>query len=173
VDAGLAVPRRKGAQRVEELYDEHMAPAVRFAYLVSGDEALAQDLAHDAFLKVASKLARLRSPEAFGAYLRSAILNGCRSHWRKTQRERVRLETVAATLPPAVSLPDVGTVDEMRQALAALPPRRRVAVVLRYYEDMSERQTADVMGCSVSAVKALVGRGLEQLRAILEGDPGE
>ncbi|MDQ3982361.1 MAG: RNA polymerase sigma factor, partial [Actinomycetota bacterium] len=54
--------------RVEELYDAHMPAAVRFAYLVSGDAELAQDLAHDAFLRVSSRLGALRSPEAFRAY---------------------------------------------------------------------------------------------------------
>lgn len=156
--------------RVEELYDAHMPAAVRFAYLVSGDAELAQDLAHDAFLRVASRLGALRSPDAFRAYLRSAILNGYRSHRRSRQRERARLELASAGAAPAASLPDVDTADEIGRALAALSPRRRAAIVLRYYEDMTERQTAEVLGCSVSAVKALVGRGLRQLRTTLEGE---
>ena len=156
--------------RVEELYDAHMPAAIRFAYLVSGDAELAQDLAHDAFLRVASRLGALRSQDAFRSYLRTAVLNGYRSHWRSSERERARLETAAVTQPAAATMPDVAAADEIRRALAELSPRRRAAVVLRYYEDLTERQTAEVLGCSVGAVKALVGRGLRQLRTTLEGD---
>ena len=156
--------------RVEELYDAHMPAAVRFAYLVSGDAELAQDLAHDAFLRVASRLGALRSQDSFRAYLRTAILNGYRSHWRRAERERTRLATAAATQPTSATLPDIAGADEIRRALAELSPRRRAAVVLRYFEDLTERQTAEVLGCSLGAVKALVGRGLQQLRTSLEGD---
>lgn len=156
--------------RIEELYDAHLPAAVRFAYLVSGDAELAQDLAHDAFIRVASRLSALRSQDAFRSYLRTAILNGYRSHWRRAERERARVETVAATQPAAATMPDVAGADEIGRALAELSPRRRAAVVLRYFEDLTERQTAEVLGCSVGAVKALVGRGLRQLRTSLEGD---
>lgn len=169
MEAVVRSPGRRSAQ-VEELYDAHMPGAVRFAYLVSGDADLAQDLAHDAFLRVASKLAALRSQESFRSYLRTAILNGYRSHWRRTERERARLEKVAVTQPPSASIPDVAAADEIRSALAELSPRRRAAVVLRYFEDLTERQTAEVMGCSVGAVKALVARGLRQLRTSMEGE---
>lgn len=165
---GAGARRRGSAAKLTELYDAHLGPAVRFAYLISGDATLAQDLAHDAFIRVASKLGTLRSPDNVGAYLRTTIVNGYRTHLRKRKREQ---SYVAGHGTDAVSeMPDVDTRREVRRALDLLPPRRRAAVVLRYYEDMTERQTAEVLGCSVPAVKALVARGLETLRTALEGE---
>lgn len=170
----VAMRSRRGAlSKVTALYDAHMPSAVRFAYLVSGDEALAQDLAHDAFIRVTSKLGTLRSPDKVGPYLRTAIVNAYRSHLRRLQRERTYLARERGRRPVEAELPDVATRQEIRRALDLLSPRRRAAVVLRYYEDMTERETADVLGCSVPAVKALVARGLETLRQTLEGDRDE
>ena len=167
----MTTGKRRMSRRVAELYDAHIAGAVRFAYLVSGDESLAQDLAHDAFIRVTAKLGTLRSPDKVGPYLRTAIVNAHRTHLRKLQRERRYLSTARDDGSRRSEQPDVGARQEMTKALDLLPPRRRAAIVLRYYEDMTERQTADVLGCSVPAVKALVARGLETLRAALEGDP--
>lgn len=169
-EAIVTRPRRRGTNaKVGSLYDAHIAGAVRFAYLVCGDQALAQDLAHDAFIRVTSKLGTLRSPDKVGPYLRTAIVNGYRSHLRKAQRERRYVDAAHAGAANPAEQPDVATRYEVRDALQLLPPRRRAAVVLRYFEDMTEQQTADVLGCSVSAVKALVARGLTTLRAALEG----
>lgn len=164
----IAPGRRRTSEVVGALYDTHIAGALRFAYLVCGDASLAQDLAHDAFIRVTSKLGALRSPDKLGPYLRTAIVNGYRSHLRKVQRERRYLERAQKARP--AEQPDATTRREVRDALQLLPPRRRAAVVLRYYEDMTEQQTADVLGCSVPAVKALVARGLETLRGALEGE---
>lgn len=160
--------RRRTSDKVADLYDAHIPGAVRFAYLLCGDAGLAQDLAHDAFIRVTSKVGTLRSPDDVRPYLRTAVLNGYRSYLRKRERERRYVET---TRPPdRVEQPDVATRQDIREALQQLPPRRRAAVVLRYYEDMTERQAAEVLGCTVPAVKALVARGLETLRATLGGD---
>lgn len=170
-DALAAQPGRgRTAQKVGALYDAHITGAVRFAYLVCGDRALAQDLAHDAFIRVAAKVGALRSPDKVGPYLRTAIVNAYRTHLRKLQRERRYLASASAGAEGPDEQPDVATRDEVRNALQQLPPRRRAAVVLRYFEDMTEQQTADVLGCTVPAVKALVARGLETLRAALEGE---
>jgi RNA polymerase sigma-70 factor (sigma-E family) len=169
VSIELVVGRTRKLARIEDLYDAHMTSAVRFAYLISGDEHLAQDLAHDGFLQASSKLGALRSPENFPAYLRSAIFNGYRSHFRKQRRERAYITRNRPGIPHPVEGPDFDTRDEIKRALTGLPSRRRAAVILRYYEDMTEQQTAEVLGCSVGAVKALVARGLTQLRAALEG----
>jgi RNA polymerase sigma factor (sigma-70 family) len=68
------------------------------------------------------------------------------------------------------SQPDVGAREDLWRALGTLPARQRAALVLRYYEDLSERETADVLGCSVAAVKSLVARGGEALRERIEGE---
>jgi RNA polymerase sigma factor (sigma-70 family) len=66
--------------------------------------------------------------------------------------------------------PDVGVREDLWRALATLPPRQRAALVLRYYEDLSEHDAAQVLGCSVAALKSLVARGSETLRELIRGE---
>src|SRR4051794_1566428 len=67
---------------VEALYREHVPGARRLAYLLTGNRELAEDLVHDAFIRAAGRLRQIREPEAFGAYLRRAVVNAVRSHYR-------------------------------------------------------------------------------------------
>ena len=148
--------------RLAELYRRYAPDAARLAYLLTGDRALAEDLAQDAFVRMYSRFRDLRNPDAFPWYLRRTVINLTRSHFRreKVARAYVRGESNA----PARSEPELGTREEMWQALLELPERQRAAIVLRYYEDLSEKETADVLGCPVGTVKSLVSRGLERLR---------
>jgi RNA polymerase sigma factor (sigma-70 family) len=94
------------------------------------------------------------------------VVNLARSHFRRRRVERAYLEREG----PAVVEPpeqDPGARDEMWQALQRLRARQRAALVLRFYEDLTEAQTAEVLGCAVGTVKSLVSRGLEQLRTDL------
>jgi RNA polymerase sigma-70 factor (sigma-E family) len=152
------------AGRLEELYSRHSPAAMRLAYFLTGDRELAVDLVQDAFVRVAGRFRHLREPDAFDAYLRRTIVNLFSSHLRRLRLERRALERqVAAGRPPHREV-DFAEQDAMWSALRTLQPRQRAAVVLRYYEDLSERETADVLGCSVGAAKQLVKRGLTALR---------
>lgn len=155
--------------RLEALYSEHIDYAVRLAYLMTGDRLQAQDIAQDAFVKIAGRFRDLRDPAAFPAYLRTTVLNLARSHLRRlrTQRAYLEQERSGARSAPAPHEPEGN--DELWQALQELTHRQRAAVVLRYYEDLSEAQTAEVLGCSLSAVKSLVSRGLQDLRGQIGG----
>ena len=151
--------------RFAELYSTHALGAVRLAYLLTGDRELAEDLTQDAFIKVVGRFHDLRNRDAFGAYLRTAIVNLVRSHFRRIKLERKHLAAERGRAHAAtVDVPDLGTRDELRVALLRLPVRQRAAVVLRYFEDLSEQQAGDVLGCSAAAVKALVARAMETLR---------
>ena len=153
--------------RLETLYAAHAPDAARLAYLLTGDRALAEDLTQEAFVRMFGRFRDLRNPEAFGAYLRKTVVNLSKSHFRRKSVERTYLEK-ESRLPNA---PGPAAPDEMWDALRALRPRQRAAIVLRYYEDLSEAQTADVLGCAVGTVKSLVARGLQQLRAgLTEGE---
>lgn len=154
--------------RLETLYDVHFRSALRVAYLLTGDPHLAEDLAQDAFVKVAGRFHDLRSADAFGAYLRRTVVNLSHGYFRRLKVERSYLDRERARARRAdVSLPDIEGRDEVVAALAKLPARQRAAVVLRYLEDLSERQTADVMDCSVGAVKSMVNRAMTALRGSL------
>jgi RNA polymerase sigma factor (sigma-70 family) len=158
--------------RLEDLYVRHVPEATRLAFLMTRDAALAEDLAQDAFIKVAGRLRHLRTPEAFGAYLRRTVVNLCISHHRHqkvarayTEGERAR----SAGREGATGLPDVETNDELKTALAELPDRQRAAIVLRFYADLTEDQTAQALRCSTGAARALVFRAMETLRARIGG----
>jgi RNA polymerase sigma factor (sigma-70 family) len=154
---------------LEALYHSHASGAVRLAYLLTGDAGLAQDVAHEAFVRVGAKLFGLRNPEYARAYLYKTTVNLCRERFRRQRSERAATERLRAGTT-VVQPPDVGDRDELWRALLRLPVRQRSALFFRYYEDLSEAGAADALGCSVSAVKSLVNRGLKELRAQLEGE---
>ncbi len=149
-----------------DLYVRHAPEALRLAYLLTGNRGLAEDLVQDAFVRVAGRMLHLRSPDGFHAYLRTTVVNLSRSHYRRRAVERRYAEQQPR--PDAVQAHDLSEKDRMRAALMALPIRQRTAVVLRYYEDLSEAQTAELMRCRPSAVKSLVARAMTTLRVSVE-----
>jgi RNA polymerase sigma-70 factor (sigma-E family) len=151
------------AGRLGELYRRHAADAARLAYLVTGDRALAEDLVQEAFVRLYGRFRDLRNPDAFEIYLRRTVVNLARSHFRRRKVERKHAPSLAAE--PSGELPDLGERDELWSVLQSLPERQRTAIVLRFYEDLSEASTAEVMNCPVGTVKSLVSRGLQRLRA--------
>jgi RNA polymerase sigma-70 factor (sigma-E family) len=156
--------------RLERLYAEHAPRAGRLAYLLTGDGELAKDLAQEAFARLIARLGTLRDPAAVDAYLRQSVLNLCRKHWRRLGRERefVRREG-PAIVRRTVGCPDIADREVLWLALGRLPHRQRAALVLRFFEDLTERQTAESLGCPVGTVKSLVSRGLEALREEMRG----
>jgi RNA polymerase sigma-70 factor (sigma-E family) len=153
--------------RFADLYEQYSPEAFRFAYLLVGDRATAEDLTQDAFVKVYGRWQDLRRPESFRAYLRRAIVNHAYSHLRSVRRERARDRRV--NTPVTTELPDISARHDLNQAMAGLPIRQRAALVLRYYEDCTESQVADVLACSPAAAKALIARGIRALRdSVLE-----
>lgn len=151
--------------RLEDLYERHVGAGMRLAYLLTGNRQQAEDLVQEAFVRCVGRFRHLRLPDAFDAYLRRTIVNLHTSGLRRRRLERAWLarERVEAAHGTA-TLPDVGGRHDLWGALARIPARQRAALVLRYYEDLSERETANVLGCSVAAVKSLVARGSAALR---------
>jgi RNA polymerase sigma-70 factor (sigma-E family) len=138
--------------------------------LLTRDPHLAQDIVQDAFVRAFGRFGHLRHAGAFSSYLRKIVINLARDHFRHRAIERLAIERVAsvheATAPPADQL---GERDAMWEALLALPYRQRAVLVLRYYEDLTEAQTAELLDCSVSAVKSLANRAMKSLRVTVEG----
>lgn len=154
--------------RVTELYRAHLPGATRLAYLLTGDRAAAEDVAQEAFLRVAARIGALRDEAAFGAYLHRAVVNRVRNRARRLKLERAHVADVATA---AYDLPDVATRDRLWTALLRLPHRQRAALVLRYYLDLSEADIAERLGCRPGTVKSAVARGLAALRTDLSTDP--
>jgi RNA polymerase sigma-70 factor (sigma-E family) len=156
---------------IDELYARHIGAGVRLAFLLTGDRPHAEDLAQEAFVRCVGRFRHLRRPDAFESYFRRAIVNLHTSGLRRRRLERAWLAREGASSAARVSTqPDVGAREDLWRALGTLPPRQRAALVLRYYEDLSEHDTAQVLGCSVAAVKSLVARGSGTLRELIRGE---
>ena len=141
------------------------SPALlRTAYLLTGSRTDAEDLLQTALAKTYLAWDRIREREAVDGYVRRVMVNTQTSFWRRRRVDE----------RPTAELPEHGTGrdetadldlhDALWTALAALPKRQRAMVVLRYYEDLSEAETARVMGVSVGTVKSTTSRALAKLR---------
>lgn len=136
---------------------------VRTAYLLTGDHHEAEDLVQSTLAKVYLGWPRIRRLDVPEAYVQRALVNNNLSRFRK--RRVVHLLT--PLLPERARADPHSPVEDralLMAALAALPPRQRAVVVLRYWEDLSEQQVADILGCSPGNVKSQASRGLRKLR---------
>jgi RNA polymerase sigma-70 factor (sigma-E family) len=148
------------------------SPALlRTAYLITGNRADAEDLLQTSFAKTYLAWSRLRDRESNDAYLRRVLATTRTSSWRRH-----------LTVTPVEHMPerpgrdatgDRDIQDALWAALPGLPAKMRAAVVLRYYEDLSEAEVADVLGCSVGTIKSQIAHALAKLRddAGLRDDP--
>ncbi|WP_141578957.1 SigE family RNA polymerase sigma factor [Actinomadura sp. WMMA1423] len=136
---------------------------IRTAYVLTGDQHAAEDLLQNALAKTAARWRHVSdNPEA---YVRRAMYNEQVSRWRWRGRE-----AVVAEPPDHPSRgPDVDLRLTLERALLALPPRKRAVLVLRYYEDLPEREVAEIMGCSVGTVRSQTHRAIARLRELAPG----
>ncbi|MET9069281.1 SigE family RNA polymerase sigma factor [Streptosporangium sandarakinum] len=150
-----------------ELVAGHQRALVRTAYLLTGAARQAGDLLRSVLLKMLGRWSRLSRVEHPEAYAPKALVNR-RISWR---RRRVRSELPTAELPDRSYSSEDSTVVRlvMRRALMRLPPRQRAVIVLRYYEDRTERETAELMSCSIGAVKSQAHYALARLRELAPG----
>src|SRR5262245_49433080 len=119
------------SDRFAALYAEHAPDALRFAYLLTGERELAEDLVQDAFIKVMGRFGDLRRQDAFAAYLRKTIVNLSYGTFRHRRVERCYLSRQRRYVGPPPSATGPEHDDELWNRLNGLPPRQRVALVLR------------------------------------------
>lgn len=139
----------------------------RAAYLMVGDVGLAQDLVQEALTKTYVAWPRLREVGNAEAYTRKVITNTAITWFR---RKGWHGERATAELPETIHAGHAEHVADrtsLMQALQQLPPRQRAAIVLRFYDDLTEAQTAAAMDCAVGTVKSQVSAGLSKLRTLL------
>lgn len=168
--ARLPADTRSEADRLSALYAEHVPDARRLAYLLTGDRALAEDLAQEAFIRVMGRLPALRSENALRPYLRRTVVNLVRARHRSALRERSRVERASRLDQPPVQLAEAGAESGVWELVRALPARQRAALVLRFWLDLSEAETARLLRCRPGTVKSLVSRGLTDLRRRMPDD---
>lgn len=142
---------------------------IRTAYLIVGDVQDAEDLVQETLLKVAGRWHRVRRMEQPAAYARRILVN--RALDDAGRRTRRRRELTGEALPDRSDEADgpraFDAHDELLSALAALPPRQRTAIVLRYFLDLPEADVAAAMKCSLGTVKSTAARGLARLEQAL------
>ena len=145
------------------LYETHVPRGVSLARLLTGDDHLAEDVAHDAFLKATGRFAHLRRADAFDAYYRRPWLTParCATVGSVSSARAWKPSIEKTTVSPA---PDPSERFAMWDRIATLPFRQRAVVVLRYYEDLPLDQAATVLGCSTRAARSLHTRAIESLR---------
>lgn len=165
---------RNGAKHLdagfEQFVAERSATLLRTAFLLIGDQNDAEDLLQTALLRTALKWRGVRT--APNAYARKVLVNLARDRWR--QRQRRPVEHPMDDLPPALTLHHDhadAVVDQQLLAagLAALSQRQREVLALRFFEDLSVAETAEIMGASEGTVKSYTSRALQQLRQFLGG----
>jgi RNA polymerase sigma-70 factor (sigma-E family) len=160
-------------QHVTSLYQAHALSLARLAFIMLGDAAAAEDVVQDAFLGLYRRWDRLASPAAAQSYLRVSVLNGCRTAQRLRSRHGIPTSTddAAASWPALESAEAIVVAGEEHRAVLAairrLPARQREALVLRYYLDLTEDQTADAMRVSRGAVKSATSRAIAAVGRML------
>lgn len=142
---------------IADLFAAHQDAAVRFAYVLTGSSAVADDVAQDAFAQVVRRWNDLRDPKA---YLFRAIVSGARSWGRR----RGRTYALDAPLPLAVDSDAVA----VRQVLAEVPLPQREALVLRYFAGLTDPEVAAAMGVPLGTAKSHLRRGIAAMRKVLQ-----
>ncbi len=173
-----APKRTRPAQRIAAEFEQFVTASsdalLRTAYLVAWDAVEAEDLVQECLLVVARRWPRVRKMDHPHAYARRVLIN--RALDGAQRRTRHRQELVGDEAATLAAVPDessarrlqaVGVRAELVDALGTLPPRQRAVLVLRYFEDLSEAQVAELLGCSVGTVKSTASRGLTRLQTTL------
>ncbi|MGH9087435.1 MAG: SigE family RNA polymerase sigma factor [Acidimicrobiales bacterium] len=166
---GLTGPGRDDA--LVALFDEHYRGLCQLAALLLDDAGAAEEAVQEAFLRTFAGWRRLRRPDRARWYLRAAVVNQCRSRVRRRATED-RGNRVAWSSEHREGEPPDDDALAVLDAVRCLPPRQQEAVVLHYYEDLTERETAAALGCSVGTVKSQLSKARATLAARL-GEDGD
>ncbi|NYJ02310.1 RNA polymerase sigma-70 factor (sigma-E family) [Nocardioides thalensis] len=161
-------------QQFTDLFAALWPRLYRTAYGVAGDRGAAEDAVQSAMAKAYASWWRIRKADNPEAYVRRMVINEVigarRSGWRLRERPREIVEHADALPSPETGVADR---DAVWTAVLALPVRQRAVIVLRYYEDLSEAEIADALGCSRGTVKSQASAALRNLRSAgieTEGD---
>jgi RNA polymerase sigma-70 factor (sigma-E family) len=161
-----AAPARRGIvvdARLDDYVRGQWPALVRYATALCGNADEGEELVQAAVVRVALRWPFVRDKDNPDGYVRRAVLNGYLNGWRRLRSR----ETAMAEVPEPAGYDGTAAVDDVmtvRSALRVLPPRQRAVLVLRYLEDRSEQQTAELLGCSVGTVKSQTHKGLTKLR---------
>jgi RNA polymerase sigma factor (sigma-70 family) len=151
---------------VTALYAEHALGLTRLAHVMLGDRPAAEDVVHDAFAGLYRNWHRLEDQARAQAYLRTSVLNGCRTVLRRAGRSPV-FHVVEHEPGPEISILASADRAAVLAALRGLPDRQREALVLRFYLDLPDAEIAGAMSVGESTVRSTIHRGLAAVARIL------
>jgi RNA polymerase sigma factor (sigma-70 family) len=138
-------------------YREAYPGAVRLAWLLTHDHAAAEDVVQDAFVRLRPRLGGIEHPTA---YLRTAIVNGCRDRARSAGRADAGLRRMRVVTPVSA----IDKPSELLDAVGSLPYKQRAVLVLRYWADLREEEIAKIVGVRPATVRSITSRALDRLR---------
>ena len=142
-----------------ELFVDQYTPMLRVAYLLTGSEAIGEDVVQDAFASMHRRFDTIETP---AAYLRTAVVNGAKKHHRKRAREAAKLPLFAND---GVANSEM---EILTDAIAKLPYAQRTAIVLRYYSELSDEEIGDALNCRPATVRSHLHRGIAALKEVIE-----
>lgn len=161
-------PRYDRAEFAARLFDENFASLRRLAFALVGEAAAAEEIAQEAFVRLYASWRRLDSLDHAPTFLRRIVLNLCRSRGRRLAISR-RLDPLLRG-PVTVEQPDTALRLDVWTALESLPPRQRACAVLRYLEDLTEAEIAELLGCSTGTVKSQLHKARKKLGPLLRDE---
>jgi RNA polymerase sigma-70 factor (sigma-E family) len=143
---------------------EHTPALLRTAYLLTGNGLAAEELVQDTLVRLYPKWHRVETADVPLAYVRRSLANGYINQTRRASRREFAFEDVPERVDTQDAVSQLADRDEIWAGLRDLPDRQRTALVLRFFEDLTDAESADALGCRVGTVRSLVSRGLATLR---------
>jgi RNA polymerase sigma-70 factor (sigma-E family) len=166
-DGQVPIPRRTRSEADDPGFRDYVTARrrslLRTAYLLTGNRADAEDLVQSALAKTYLAWDRIEDRSALDGYVRRAMVNTHISWWRRRRLEEYPTDEIPDR-PVADHSGTSDLADTLRRAVDRLPQRMRAAVMLRYFEDMTEAEVADALGVSLGTVKSTVSRAVAKLR---------
>lgn len=149
---------------------EQTPALLRTAYLLTGNRLAAEELVQDTLVRMYPKWHRVEQAEAPLAYVRRSLANGFVNQQRRASRREYAYADVPERVDDRDAFGQLADRDDIWARLATLPERQRAALVLRFYEGLSDDDAADALGCRVGTVRSLVSRGLATLRSAMAAE---
>lgn len=171
--ASSSVRCSEGAVKVDNWIRSGLLPLAHFARALVGDRGVAEDIVQDVLTRLVTEPERFEGVENLDAYVRRMVVNCYISWGRKWFRVHPFALVPDDLRPRADPFDAVLDRDELRLGLAKLPRRQRAVIVLRYYEDLSDIEIAQLLGCSLSTVRSHASRALSALRIDITSTQGE
>jgi RNA polymerase sigma-70 factor (sigma-E family) len=160
------VPMKPKDAVFSDLFSSEYERLVRLAYGMLGEMPTAEEVVMEAFTSVFAKWSNIRKPERIDVYLRRSVINQSRSTIRRLYAER-KANSKHAVTGEATSLEPQS---ELLDVVLRLPWRQRSCVLLRYYEDLTEREIGEILDCSIGTVKTHLSRARRSLEVTLRED---